>query len=39
MIPREASIVYLEWVTLKTIDNNNKNDDQKIKIIINSAGL
>ena len=24
MIPREASIVYLEWVTLKTIDNNNK---------------
>ena len=41
MIPREASIVYLEWVTLKTIDNNNNNndDDQKIKIIINSAGL
>ena len=39
MIPREASIVYLEWVTLKTIDNNNKNDDQKIKVIINRAGL
>ena len=39
MIPREASIVYLEWVTLKNIDNNNKDDDQKVKIIINSAGL
>ena len=39
MIPREVSIVYLEWVTLKNIDNNNKDDDQKVKIIINSAGL
>ena len=31
--------MYLGWVTLKTVDNNNKDDDQKIKTIINSAGL